>query len=103
MEIAADGMTSTYSCATGYSLVGDTTRTCGVDGSGWNGSEATCGNVLREIMIFVRKYSFMDLLYKLKCSRNTESMSLYMYMHAVRLVPVDSFFSHAGLFCMCIG
>ena len=49
METVPDGMTSTYSCSTGYTLVGAKTRICGTDGSGWSGTDPTCGNVLHKI------------------------------------------------------
>ena len=35
------GQTATYSCNTGYNLVGDNTRTCQASGN-WSGSAATC-------------------------------------------------------------
>ena len=35
------GETATYSCNTGYNLVGDSTRTCQATGE-WSGSEPTC-------------------------------------------------------------
>ena len=35
------GQTATYSCNTGYTLVGNDTRTCQADGM-WSGSEPTC-------------------------------------------------------------
>ena len=37
--------TATYSCNTGYNLVGDSIRTCQADGM-WSGSEPTCQGVL---------------------------------------------------------
>ena len=39
------GQTATYSCNTGYNLVGDNTRTCQDTGE-WSGSEPTCQGVL---------------------------------------------------------
>ena len=36
-----NGQTATYSCNTGYNLVGDSTRTCQAEGK-WSGSAATC-------------------------------------------------------------
>ena len=39
------GQTATYSCNTGYNLVGDNTRTC--QGAGeWSGSASTCQGML---------------------------------------------------------
>ena len=35
------GQTATYSCNTGYNLVGDSTRTCQATGV-WSGGEPTC-------------------------------------------------------------
>ena len=40
-----EGQTATYSCNTGYNLVGDGTRTCGANGN-WSGSEPTCERML---------------------------------------------------------
>ena len=39
--------TATYSCNTGYNLVGDSTRTCQADGE-WSGSAPTCQGVLQD-------------------------------------------------------
>ena len=39
------GQTATYSCNTGYNLVGDSTRTCQATGV-WSGSEPTCQSML---------------------------------------------------------
>ena len=39
------GQTTTYSCNTGYNLVGDSTRTCQATGL-WSGSEPTCQGML---------------------------------------------------------
>ena len=39
------GQTATYSCNTGYNLVGDSTRTCQATGN-WSGSAPTCQGVL---------------------------------------------------------
>ena len=39
------GETATYSCNTGYNLVGDNTRTCQADGM-WSGSAPTCERML---------------------------------------------------------
>ena len=41
------GQTATYSCNTGYNLVGDSTRTCQAIGN-WSGSAPTCQGVLLE-------------------------------------------------------
>ena len=39
------GQTATYSCNTGYNLVGDSTRTCQAEGE-WSGSAPTCQGML---------------------------------------------------------
>ena len=39
------GQTATYSCNTGYSLVGDSTRTCQATGN-WSRSAPTCQGML---------------------------------------------------------
>ena len=39
------GQTATYSCDTGYNLVGDGNRTCQATG-GWSGSSPTCQGML---------------------------------------------------------
>ena len=39
------GQNATYSCNTGYNLVGDSTRTCQATGV-WSGSEPTCQSML---------------------------------------------------------
>ena len=39
------GQTATYSCNTGYNLVGDSTRTCQAAGE-WSGSAPTCVGML---------------------------------------------------------
>ena len=38
------GQTATYSCNTGYHLVGDSPRTCQATGN-WSGSEPTCEGI----------------------------------------------------------
>ena len=43
------GHTATYSCNTGYNLVGDSIRTCQATGN-WSGSAPTCQGMLCERM-----------------------------------------------------
>ena len=40
---------ATYSCNSGYELVGDTTRTCQADGI-WSGSEPICGKLITMVV-----------------------------------------------------
>ena len=39
------GQTATYSCNTGYSLVGSSTRTCQATGN-WSGNSPTCQGIV---------------------------------------------------------
>ena len=43
------GQTATYSCNTGYNLVGDSTRTCQATGN-WSGSAPTCQSMLLKMI-----------------------------------------------------
>ena len=45
------GQTATYSCNTGYNLVGDSTRTCQATGN-WSGSAPTCLGILLSNIIY---------------------------------------------------
>ena len=44
--------TATYSCDTGYNLVGNSTRTCQATGN-WSGSEPTCQGMLLHCVLVV--------------------------------------------------
>ena len=37
------GTIATYSCSSGYQLIGSSLRACGADGT-WNGTTTSCGN-----------------------------------------------------------
>ena len=51
------GQTATYSCNTGYTLVGDSTHTC-QDTGFWSGSEPTCqGMLLKRNIIIISAFS----------------------------------------------
>ena len=52
------GQTATYSCNTGYNLVGDSTRTCQTVGN-WSGSRPTCEGMLL----------YLDMLLSKPCSQ----------------------------------
>ena len=50
---ATFGQTATYSCDTGYILMGDSTRTCQATGR-WSGNTPTCqGKLLIELQYYV--------------------------------------------------
>ena len=56
------GETATYSCDTGYILVGDNTRICQATGA-WSGSEPTCqGMLLLELEYYVLEDVYADKL-----------------------------------------
>ena len=50
------GQTATYSCSTGYNLVGDSTRTCQATGQ-WSGSAPACqGTLVRAMALYTYVY-----------------------------------------------
>ena len=63
--------TATYSCDTGYNLVGNSTRTCQAGGV-WSGSEPTCQGVLFS-MYHLSKEKFRCYKAKIEESEKTGS------------------------------
>ena len=57
------GQTATYSCDTGYNLVGNSTRTCQATGN-WSGSVPTCqGMLLHSVYLWsFREHEAMALI-----------------------------------------
>ena len=53
-------LTATYSCDTGYNLVGDSTRTCQATGV-WSGRESICQGMLL-LEYYVLEYVYTDKL-----------------------------------------
>ena len=51
------GQTATYTCNTGYNLVGDSTRTCQATGQ-WSGSAPTCQGLLlkADLILYIHAY-----------------------------------------------
>ena len=54
------GHTATYSCNTGYSLVGDSTRSCQATGV-WSGSTPTCQRM--SLLMFEQYQLHMHIIY----------------------------------------
>ena len=52
---------ATYSCNTGYNLVGDSTRTCQATGN-WSGSAPTCQGMLLHSVCFMSIHEVMALI-----------------------------------------
>ena len=54
------GQTATYSCNTGYNLVGDSTRTCQATGA-WSGSAPTCQRtfLFKLSILYVQEINYM--------------------------------------------
>ena len=65
------GQTATYSCNTGYNLVGDSTHTCQATGQ-WSGSAPTCDGMLLRMAI-----SFFFFFQKI----HKKHKSIYLDMH----------------------
>ena len=79
------GQTATYSCDTGYTLVGDSNQTCRATGV-WSGCAPTCqGMLLLEIeyyLIYVDNASVV-----LRCSKNWEGVCGTKCFQKFPLVP----------------
>ena len=59
------GQTATYSCNTGYNLVGDSTRTCQASGN-WSGSAHTCAGIQAYTQKHVNMYLALAYLVELQ-------------------------------------
>ena len=55
------GQTATYSCNTGYNLVGDSTRTCQATGN-WSGSEPICRGMLLHSVYLWSFHEYSEIL-----------------------------------------
>lgn len=44
--VLANGSMAVYTCDTGYSLSGSSTRNCADDGTGWSGVAPSCGEFI---------------------------------------------------------
>ena len=56
------GQTVTYSCNTGYSLAGNSTRTCQATGN-WSGSAPTCQGLLLKVISFHHYMPYLGATY----------------------------------------
>ena len=64
------GQTATYSCNTGYNLVGDSTCTCQATG-GWSGSAPTCEGMFYSAVSTIKEICEVSYMYKLFVSFNS--------------------------------
>ena len=58
------GQTATYSCNTGYNLVGDSTRTCQATGV-WSGSAPTCEGMFYSAVSTIMEICEVNYMYKI--------------------------------------
>ena len=58
------GQTATYSCNTGYNLVGDSTRICQATGQ-WSGSAPTCQRMFYSAVSTIKEICEVNYMYKI--------------------------------------
>ena len=56
------GSVATFSCNTGFALIGDATRTCEL--TGWSGSNPTCGEYQYLSLLYTKHYTVLIPLNK---------------------------------------
>ena len=76
---------ATYTCTNGYTLSGDTIRTCGSDG-GWSGSAPTCQG--ESLLILITSNQFFVLLWP-QLSALTYLLTMVMFYTMVDQLTID--------------
>ena len=76
------GETATYSCDTGYNLVGDNTRTCGATGV-WSGCAPTCQGML---LLEMEYYLTMSIMLVIRWSETGKKWLVHIVSH-VKIAP----------------
>ena len=74
------GQAATYSCNTGYNLVGDSTRTCEAAGL-WSGSAPTCQGMLLTLVLLLADTGELtvnfNILYHVQVNQRVDRLSMY--------------------------
>ena len=81
------GQTATYSCNTGYNLVGDSTRTCQATGV-WSGSAPTCQGMFYSAVSTIMEICEVNYMYKIMFFQQLWTVAVCLTQPMAKLISL---------------